>query len=362
MLRTILAILGILVAGALLFLFFQHRKAPVENHATPLNIDLQEIKPTAWAPVEEDGLIKISVDRDKDIEWLFLYRDTGGTNQIGGVIYDAQNQPKGVSGMNTSQQAPAYLIPYRLMPDYTASKSHGYLGDQKVDYLAVSVKTDKKEEHPDDSDAIVGNRLQVSGQYHGVPNRFSVFWWMDSKLGYGGALAYTPGWFSLSAENPNDWPEWAGGEHDTKDAIDTIFAWEPQIDRSNICRRVEWRLQGDQDQNTLQFESDYENGDLVFCQGSEPAEPAFPEAQVLAYLLDKNKERWQDEKPLVSFNHVSVRDIIAPEITVSTTTVGVLVDFLADGALQRMVWQVKMEPPTALKSSVHWRIVDVYNR
>ena len=363
MLRTILAIIGIIVAAAILyFVFFQNRGASTESHTTtPLNIDLQEIKPTAWAPVEEDGLIKISVDGDKDIEWLFLYQDQWSTNQIGGVIYDAQNQPKGVSGMKVSQQAPAYLIPYRLMPDYTASKSHGYLGDEKVDYLTVSVHADKNA-FPEDPDVIVGDRLQMSGQYHGVPNRFSVFWWIGPQMGYGGTLAYTPGWFSLSAEKPNDWPKWAGGKLDTKDAINTIFAWEPLIDRSNICRRVEWRLEGDQDQNTLQFEGDYENGDLVFCQGSEPVEPAFPEAQVLAYLLDKKSERWQAGKPLVSFNNVSVRDIIAPEITASTTTVGVLVDFLADGAPHRMVWQVKMEPPTDLQSSVHWRITNVYNQ
>jgi len=366
MLRTILAIIGIIVAAAILFfVFFQNRGAPTMGHtSTPLNIDLQDIKPVHWQPIkkkdEKDGLIRISVDGDKDIEWLFLYRDTGDTNQIGGVIYDAQNRPKGVSGMDISQQFPAYLIPYRLMPGYTRSKSRGYLGGDDVYYQAVFADSDAAppERQPEESDVHKGDHLQVRGIDRGRTNRFSIFWWIDAQKGYGGAQAYTPGWFSLNRDDPADWKKW----DEENQLISELWAWEPQMDRANICRRVDWKLQDAPQPGALQFVGDYENSDLMFCRGGQPAEPAFPEAQVLAYLLDKKNDRWLDGHALVSFDHVSVREMTAPDIGIDTTVVNVQVNFMADGVLHNTVWQVKMAPPKDLQSSVHWRIVDVYPR
>lgn len=369
MLRTILAIIGIIVAAAILYFgFFQSRGFPTNIRTSsptskPLNIDLQDIKPALWQPIEKekkDGLIQISVDGDKDIEWLFFYQDEGDTNQIGGVIYDAQNRPKGVSGMDASQQAPAYLIPYRLMPDYTRSKSRGYLGDDDVDYQTVFTDSDAEapDAQPEESDVHKGDHLQVRGFDRNRTNRFSVFWWMDAQKGYGGAMAYTPGWFSLNKDDPTDWKKW----DEEKQLIRELWAWEPQMDRSNICRRVFWKLPDDSQQVALQFVGDYENSDLVFCRGGQPVEPAFPEAQVLAYLLDKKSDRWLDGQAPVSFDDVSVRKITAPDIDADATVVGVQVEFMADGMMHNTVWQVKMVPPQELRSSVHWRIVDVYPR
>lgn len=364
MLRTILAIIGIIVAGAILyFVFFQHRVNPSiqSRTTTPLNIDLQDIKPERWQPIGKKGLVQISVDGDKDIEWLFLYRDDGDTGQIGGVIYDAQNQPKGVSSMSAAQQAPAYLIPYRLMPDYTANKSHGYLGDESVLYQTVFSRSadESAEAQPASGAVLKGDHLQVRGIRHGFTNRFSIFWWLNAQKGYGGALAYTPGWFSLNQNDPADWKLWDEGVDGKKQLITELWAWEPQMDRSNICRRVNWKLTGDPQQETRRFAGDYENSDLVFCRGARPAEPAFPEAQVLAYLLDKDPKRWQGGQALASFDNVSVRKMTAPDINADTTVVGVRADFVADGVWHSTVWRVQMAPPQNLQSSVHWRIVDV---
>ena len=367
MLRTILAIIGIIVAAAILYFVFTQRNSSFTESqtSTPLNIDLRNIKPAHWRPVEEkDGLVKISLDGDKDIEWLFLYRDEGDTGQIGGVIYDAQNQPNSASDMDALHQSPAYLIPYRLMPDYTRSKSHGYLGDERVDYWAVFTDPDaaSPETQPEESDVLTGDHLLVRGINHNRTNRFAIFWWVDAQKGYDGALAYTPGWFSLSKEDPADWGKWKNGSDGKKQLINELWAWEPQMDRSNICRRVAWKLQDDPQLDAPQFVGDYENSDLVFCRGAKPEEPAFPEAQVLAYLLDKKSSRWLDDNALVSFDPVSVREISAPDIDIGATVVGVQVAFMANGVLHNTVWQVKMEPPQNLQSSVHWRIVDVYPR
>ncbi len=369
MLRTILGIIGIILVGAILYYFFIIRDGqmgPRVKETTPLNIDLQEIKPEEWHAIEKEGLLKISIDGDSAVEWLFLYRDTGDTNQIGGLIYDAQNRPKGVTSMAASQQSPAYLIPYRLMPDYTANKSAGYLGDASVRYKTVTVATNHHADNrPEESGVMVGNRLLVSGFDNNRPNRFSVFWWIGPQEGYGGALAYTPGWFSLSKNAPNDWFDWARGNNQTEHA-ETIYAWEPQVDRSNICRRVMWRLEGAQDQNTLQFVADYINSDLTFCRGGVPTEPAFPEAQVLAYLLDENpdhrKQRLSAGAALPSYNNVSVRKINQPTITIDATMVDVITEFTIDDVFHHMLWRVEMIPPEDLKSSVHWRIVSAYEQ
>ena len=366
MLRTILAVIGIILAVAILYYFFVIRNdamgVRVQN-TKPLNIDLREIKPDEWESVTDEGLLKISIDGDKDIEWLFFYKDKGDTNQIGGLIYDAQNQPKGVTSMAASQQSPAYLIPYRLMPDYTHEKSAGYLGDSHIEYHAASIATNKPDERPQESDVIVGNRLLVSGFYNKAPNRLSVFWWTGPQQGYGGALAYTPGWFSLSDTNPHDWFKWAGGKNE-KEEVDNIYAWEPQMDRSNICRRATWRLEGEQDDNSLHFVPDYANSDLVFCRGGLPTEPAFPEAQVLAYLLDEKsdsrKNRLKEGASAPAFSGVEVKKINQPTITIDTAAVDVVVEFTADGTYHKMVWKVEMIPPESLKSSVHWRIVSAY--
>ncbi len=382
MIRTIVGILGIILAVAILYYIFFIRVGVFNNRdgdtiTTPLNIDLNEIKPAEWTPVEKKGLLKISIDDDPASEWLFLYRDTGDTGQIGGVIYDAQNQPKGVSAMAASQQSPAYLIPYRLMPDYAPRKSDGYLGDTSVHYTTVSAHSSANQENQGDeqtdSDAMTGDRLQISGRFNDLPNRFSIFWWIDPEQGYGGTLAYTPGWFSLSDVNPRSWPKWAGGEADKTDLIDKLFSWEPQMDRSNICRLVRWELQGDQSQNMFQLVSFYPDSSLTFCKGETPSEPAFPEAQVLAYLLDENRKenkdqqqprpnRWVDGSTPAQFRNVSVRKISEPVLDPTNPSAQVFVDFTADDGAHSMVWEVIMLPPQDLQSSVHWRIVSVQDR
>lgn len=364
MIRTLRIILAIIIAIAIGYYLLRHRSvlSIIRNSKkeTPLTIDIQAIKPAQWQTFGKHGFIKINVDHDNDAEWLFLYRDTGDTNQIGGVIYDAQNQPKGAAAMDASQHAPANLTPYRLMPDYTTGKSRGYLGDDNVEYQAVSEVSGqaKKSEKSKKDAAPTGDYLQMRGYFRQRTNRFSVFWWLDAQRGYGGTQANTPGWFSLSRENPNEWSLWQSDKKGNGQLISELWAWEPQTDRSNICRRALWRLTGDKEQNTMQFIPDYEHSDLVFCKGSPPpAEPAFPEAQVLAYLLDKSQDRWQENATPTPFENVMVNHINVPEINADTTVVDVFVDFWADGEPYKMFWKVKMEPPANLRSSTHWRIV-----
>jgi len=365
MLRTFFAVAGIIVAAAIAYIIFTGRiQNPVKTEKkVPLNIDLQEIKPPAWKAVDEKkGLLEINLDDDKTAEWLFLYRNTADTNQIGAVIYDAQNQPLGDASIAISQQSPAFLIPYALMPNYKPGETQGYLGDDAVLYQGVFVDTHKKETN---DKILQGDRLQLRGIYRGETTRFSVFWWVNQQIGYNGALAYTPGWFSLSPIHPDQWTAW---DDKSPQAITDLWAWEPQVDRSNICRRVLWQLtDGPNAPLTRQFVAFYQDSDLYFCKGSTPAEPAFPEAQVLAYLTDpgKNrKDRWKDGAAQVSYDNVSVFKISEPEINEASAThpVAVAVDFIADHIQHNMVWQVEMQPPTHINDPVRWRIISAVER
>ena len=140
------------------------------------------------------------------------------------------------------------------------------------------------------------------------------------------------------------------------------------MDRSNICRRVEWRLDG------VRFVADYTNSDLMFCSGPPNSEkplllsdPAFPEAQVLAYLLDGKTGRWQTpEKAFrISQPPATVLRISEPEITDQpadqpVTTVDV--DFIMDNVERHMVWTVAMQSPASINDTVHWRIIDARDR
>jgi hypothetical protein len=363
MLRTILAILGVIAAIAIVwFVFFSDRGG--QRVATTNSIDIDEIKPPNWKPLDEkEKLILINLDDDVAVEWLFLYRDEYSTNQIGGMVYDAQNRPRGTEQVPVPSQAPVYLVPYRLMPDYSIQKNHGYLGDDRVIYKAVGPSPASSADGPQAD--LQGEFLFIQGQFRGRTNRFSVFWWIDAQRGYGGALATTPGWFSLSEQSPNDWDLWEDNEKLA--ALQSLWAWEPQTDRSNICRVVQWRLVSGGDPNvksdvTRYFEADYDRGTLRFCRGAVPSEPAFPEGQVLAYLLDGNVGRWQGEA--VPFGHVRVYHLSTPGYTdrpFERPVAEVDATFESQSGLRTVRFTVEMIQPNVISDPVRWRITSAHD-
>lgn len=366
MIRFILAVLGILLFIAVIFVLVAKRDQLFlrGEKETQLIIDLQKVKPETWKPIYEKGLLEVNVDGDDVTEWLFLYRNQGDTGQIGGIIYDAQNRPKDETSLALPQQTSAYLIPYPLMPDYPPTKNQGYLADEAIQCQGIF--TDDREQE-ESGRVITGDRLQFRGIYRGRTSRVSLFWWLDQRSGYAGALAYTPGWFSTSKDNPN-WPNWpACGEKSVPEKIETLWAWEPQMDRSNICRRVEWRLVG------MQFIADYEHSDITFCSGLSSGnnelllkEPAFPEAQVLAYLLKPDPGRWKNPDRALSLpGPAKVLRISEPVVTDAPPerpVSDVDVDFLSQGREYHMVWRVEMQPPARINDTVHWRIIGARNR
>ena len=385
-------ILGVLLIIFIVFLGMRLRgDEPFSfgSQETNLNINLAEIKPDEWLPYTNDqikGLVRINIDTrwendvliDDEDEWLLFYHydlnQERVTSQLGGVIYDAQNRPRGIDSIAIPDQSPAYLVPYRLLPDYHLPKTSSYLGDDDVEYKQIAVHI--KGENPRNQEPLA-DRLMVRGVNRGRYNRFAIFWWANEETGYGAAYAYTPGWFSLNEKDPSAvWDAWESGKY-----IQELWSWEPRYDRSNLCRREQWQLtDGEYPQFVPRSDHDqFYRGEITFCNGQPPVVPAFPEAQVLAYLQDWKSERLASvdihnpKSPKVDlniphYNEIEVLEISVPKELNNGNPPGELpevkvdVDFNTTEGWRTMTWTVHMIPPETIKDAVKWRIVAAEDR
>lgn len=325
--------------------------------ASTLNIDVRQITPATWTP-GPNGLEEVNIDGDPDIEHVLFYTYDGGL--WGGMVYDGQNRPRGDTDTTAPNQAPAFLVPYRLLPDYVTTKPSDYLGNDSVVWQDVYVRSDGDLAAPL---SVSRDRIQVRGTSSGRITRFSAFWWLEQPRGYGGATASTDGWFSLARDNPNTWTAW-----DEQKPIIQLWAWEPMISRSNICRRVPFTLAGgEQVTPRANFSRNDAAADLGFCNGSIPADPAYPEAQILGWLLEPNDNRLSPSATNVpKFTNPQVQILSAPadlnnEVDGRIVASGE-VDFIAENVANRMQWSAEMQPPANIQDQVHWKILRLVPR
>jgi hypothetical protein len=365
MVRILLIVLGILIVLALLLVLIPRlsRFFPelLARQRLGMQLDLNAIKPTAWQPVR--GLQRIDLDEDEEDEWLLFYRYDQGA--IGGVIYDAQTVPRNRVDVSIPEQSPGYLVPYRLLPDYIGSKTGGYLGDDEIDWKAILLSGRPPAPAEQGREATTqphADRLLVRGRFRNRYNRFAQFWWIDANRGYGAAYAATPGWFSLSREHPDDWAAWDQGQN-----IVELWAWVPQADRSDLCRRTPWVWADGTERSPRQnFLPDELRAEVDFCAGKAPDDPAFPEAQVLAYIRYGGDGRWDPsaQDRIVRFPQARVwRIAVASEVPQGDTVVATgEVDLIAPGQPQRWWWAAIMLPPTDLRETIRWRITGMAPR
>jgi len=361
MARTLLIIVGvILIVFLVVWALRKTDLLPFGGGSTStLPTNLAEVMPADWVAILP--LQPVNIDGDDISESTLYYKyDTG---QIGGIIYDAQTTPLGNQAVPVPSQSPTYLVPYRLLPDYVGTKTNGYLSDATLEWEQVFFDT-----RQDNKAAITvpRNRLMVRGILNNLVNRFSVFWWIDPQAGYGGATTSTAGWLSLSDTVPNKWEAWNNLEY-----IHEVWNWEPLADRSNLCRRSLWVL-NDTSATTPPsppvFVKDPSTGDLLFCTGGEmPKSPAFPEAQVLAYLRDGSATRLDPTYTNApKFSGAKVFRITAPAdlTTVHDNQIIVTgeVDFVDNGQRYAMWWAAKMVAPQSVKETVSWEITGLTPR
>ncbi len=359
MARTILIVVGVvLIVFLVVWAVSQTGLRLLGGSSSTLPTDLAAIMPEGWLAIMP--LQPVNIDHDDISESTLYYSyDTG---QIGGIIYDAQTTPLGNQAVPVPSQSPTYLVPYRLLPDYVGTKTNGYLSDATLQYEQVFFDTRGDNNA---ADTVSRDRLMVRGFLNNLVNHFSVFWWIDPQAGYGGATTSTAGWLSLSDTTPNNWDAWSQLEY-----IHQVWNWEPLADRSNLCRRSLLVL-NDTGPTTPPsppvFVKDPTTGDLFFCTGQMPVSPAFPEAQVLAYLRDGSATRLDPNYTNApKFSNAKVFRITVPAdlTTVHDNQIIVTgeVDFVDKGQPYAMWWAAEMVAPQSVKQTVRWEITGLTPR
>lgn len=359
MARTILIVVGvILIVFLVVWAVRQTGLRLFGGSTSTLPTDLAALMPDGWVAIE--SLQPVNIDHDDVSESTLYYSyDTG---QIGGVIYDAQTTPLGNQAVPVPSQSPTYLVPYRLLPDYVGTKTNGYLSDATLEYKQVYFDKAGDNKAPA---TVSRDRLMVQGIRNSLVNHFSVFWWIDPQAGYGGATVSTAGWLSLSDTAPNNWDAWTNLEY-----IHQVWNWEPLADRSALCRRSSWVLNDTSattQPNPPVFVKDPGTGDLFFCTGKLPPSPAFPEAQVLAYLIDNSATRLDPNYTNApKFSKAKVFRITAPaDLTTmhgNQIVVTGEVDFVSNGQPYAMWWATEMVAPQSVKQTVSWEITGLTPR
>lgn len=374
-----------------------------------LNIDLRVILPEEWQAVS--NWEPINIDADPEQEYLLFYRYdasiTADNNPIdgpiGAVIYDPQtptNVPED-AGENTSPPAP-WLHPYALLPSYWQGDGYGFIApprqQERPEWVPVR-RTEPKEleneyfevltrqsqaaaDAQEDSQAPAAlpdilpeqDELIVYGGSSdiGGPTHISIFWWSTPREGYGSTQISAPG--GLRVE------DWDGP--DGRSPIRTVRARYPQYDRSLLCKESRYERQLDPDfTSTGAFRPAvyYVEGprQLIFCYGI-PTTPFYPEAVVLAYLLQPGRSgelvveeagqsirrtlgtyAWVD-----ALQYMATVDAFASRATTRTisTTVWATLVYENDGELETRLYAFTLEHVPAnlsKRTTDQWRIVSV---
>ena len=276
----------IAVAGILLVYSFLRQKVTLPVVNTGLPIDLQTMIPISWKVIP--GQFKTcDFDSDGDNEYLIIYSyDPGAVANrglIGGVIYDTQvNRVPQAPGVEATYR-PAFMVPYKLLPDIYGGKGQGYLGQSGVGVyplppIAAGGKCQAKE-------------ILVYGySYDAFPTILSVFRWEGELIGY-------VGWHvqgnvrlrAYDAASPD--PSKPSATDNSGTAAVGVFAYNQLNQRSLLCAVRHYRRTPPATKTDLppglDFKEIKEDYTLDFCYGA-PKDPAYPEGIVMALLRGQN--------------------------------------------------------------------------
>lgn len=330
---------------------------------TQLPLPLEDLMPTEWRIVTPEGakepLQALSIDGDEDKEWLlfFTYDNVGAdgaAGPIGGVIYDAQQDAAQYDPQTIvpfPYQPSAFLVPYRLLPDWREGKGQGYLGNTAVGYELTSLAPARQEEDT------IFNELNVWGKTNGVATRLSIFQWQGLERGYG--VAHFVGSYNVAIN-----------ERGPGTVARTITTLDRLNERSNLCKKTVYR----RTPNSFQFPVS-EQPTIVFCQGT-PTAPTYPEAVVLAWLLSSDKNVKEGLVKGDSVEAVNRSASSLPGRVVSLTydsTAGsqglgqgavstvLVTSRLADemGVTREYLWTLEEKKPQTVKETARWLITQV---
>ena len=277
-----IAIIGVLILMALvLVLRPQLASLGAAQPAMTLPLDLKELIPSNWA-VLPGKYQHCDFDGDGEAEWLVIYRydqttvnvpsvqtnKTVSRGAIGGAIFKARTNQVPQEPGNTSPYRPAFLFPYRLLPDIYPGKGQGYLGDSDVS-LSFSPPITRGTGCSVDEIAVFGYSDSQ------LPTRLSLFRWDRNGEGYLDRHFVGNARITTQTGPP---PLQLIREVDTYDLFNN---------RSRLCERRAYVRQG-QDED-LDFQENPAEYTIAFCYEA-PVDPAYPEAVVVALLRGDNPD------------------------------------------------------------------------
>ncbi|MFV0642962.1 MAG: hypothetical protein ACK5NN_00435 [Sphingomonadaceae bacterium] len=286
-----LALTGILFSLLLLLTgcsLFRSQNQPEPDLLSPL--------PSDWTVLEQNGAQwqEVNIDGDPDPEYLlaYTYNNSAPGKQDGPVgisIYDLQNQTE--LGNRSDQPAPSYSA-YRILPNYWSKSDTGFISEPGNYDVTVSSVTRVGNEYrdglPDNAQRAVVEatpEFQTEDAYKllnreliikGDNTTITFAWWRNLSDGYGVASIYAPGGF-----RDTQYPQ--KNDNLPPDSLNGLY---PMDDRSLICTMVNYkRVSSEEAAYEIRYEPAVRG--LYFCESSTPpVKPFYPEAVVLAYLLN----------------------------------------------------------------------------
>ena len=199
-----------------------------------------------------------------------------GRSLIGGVIYDTQVNRVPQSPGVQSPYRPAFLIPYKLLPDMYGGKGQGYLGQNSVTVNLAPA--------PANNAPCQAKEITIFGtSYDAPPTNLSIFRWAGDPIGY--IAAYFQGDTRLQAYGPN------GSTQPTAYVVD-VYTYDTLNQRSLLCSVQHYRRGYDPQNPTvmppgLEFVEVKDDYTIDFCYGP-PTDPAYPDGVVMALLRGQN--------------------------------------------------------------------------
>ncbi|MCS6844636.1 MAG: hypothetical protein NZ528_10020 [Caldilineales bacterium] len=336
--------------------------AGCRDRGTQLPIPMDDLLPTGWRVHRPEGkrqvLQPLSIDGDSEQEWLLFYHfdnvEGGANGPIGGIIYDAQQDAARYDPQTVipfPYQPSAFLVPYRLLPDWRFGKGQGYLGNDAVQFEVVSAVTPRRGEES------TGQELVVFGKQRGAVTRVSIFRWVSPQEGY--ASVHFVGSHRVEI-----------GPREALTLVREVTTFDMLSERSNLCKRTTYQRQGD----ALTFNV-VSPPAIVFCQGT-PAEPTYPEAVVLAWLLNSPGAARNAlvapgrEGQVNAAGPASVLRVLSLTYDSTAMTLDVGQDAVSRMAVQTTVevpgpgrrvyrWTLQERKPQAVRDTSRWLILDV---
>jgi hypothetical protein len=246
-------------------------------------LDLKQIIPSSWIVLSAKSAT-CDYDHDGAAEWLIIYRYDQTTdpstqaqfNPIGGVIYDAQVNLVPQAPGNESPYRPAFLIPYKLLPDIYGGKGQGYLGESDVQVYTYPVPPQGSPCTADETNILgySGNPFSAGSP---LPTRLSIFRWLGDSVGY--SDAHFVGNAQVKAT-----PTFSG-------PITEVVTYNRLNDRSVLCAVQTFTRPAGEAGATLppglEFTEQPALYTIDFCFGA-PQDPAYPEGVVVATLRGNN--------------------------------------------------------------------------